>query len=80
MKAIYDKRLQALEATVRPPEVTRILNRVINPDRSLHSFYAKDSLDPIGRSFSRLPGEDDHAFEARVYAEMGWPIDEEPTP
>ena len=75
MKAMYDKRLAVLEATARPPETMRILHRIINPDRSLHSFHAEDSEQP-GRSFDRQPGESDEAFETRVMAEMGWPSDE----
>lgn len=70
MKATYDKRLRALEATACPPETMRILRRIINPDRSLHSFHAKDS-EQVGRSFERQPGESDEAFETRVLVEMG---------
>ena len=75
MKATYDKRLQMLEATARPPETMRILRRIINPDQSLHSFHAKDA-EQLGRNFERQPGESDEAFEARVLGEMGWPADE----
>lgn len=68
MKATYDKRLQVLEATAQLPKAMRVLYRIISPpDRSLLSFVAE------GRSFNRLPGESDEAFEARVLVELGWP-------
>lgn len=73
MKAIYDKRLALLEATGRPPQVMRILERIIDPDGSLHSLHAEDSTGATGRSFERQPGESDEAFEARACAVMGWP-------
>ena len=67
MKAMYDKRLAVLEATANPPETMRILRRIINADRSLHSYVAE------GRGFARQAGESDEAFEARVLTELGWP-------
>jgi hypothetical protein len=50
----------------------RILYRVISPDRTLHSFCARDSERPAGQQFDRVMGESDEAFEARVFGELGW--------
>jgi hypothetical protein len=69
MRTAYDRRLQILEATELPPQTMRVLRRIINPDRSLASFYAQ------GRHFERAPGESDDAFEARVCAAIGWTDD-----
>jgi len=68
MRTVYDKRLQALETAVSPPETTRILVRGINSDGSLHSLYVPGP----DLHFERQPAESDEAFEARTRAAVGW--------
>ncbi len=81
MSTKYEKRVQALEATALPKDwITRIIYHIIAPDRSLAGFVARDIECNSLRDFDHLPGESDEALEARVYAEMGWPADEEQTP